>query len=90
MMQALLADRFKMKLRRDPKEFPVYGLVAAKSGIKLKESPPGVDADTSEGGPGAVNVTASGGRGGATVNFGKRVLVLDGEQQTQRQENDDG
>jgi uncharacterized protein (TIGR03435 family) len=71
MMQALLADRFKLKLHRDTKEFPVYGLVAAKGGLKLKESPPDVDADTSEGGKGAFNVTASGGRGGTTVNFGK-------------------
>ena len=59
MMQALLADRFKMKLHRDTK-VPVYGLVAAKGGLKLKESPPDVDADT-----------ANGRRGGTTVNFGK-------------------
>src|SRR5258708_26659317 len=35
MMQALLADRFKLKLHRDTKEVPVDGLVAAKGGLEL-------------------------------------------------------
>ena len=56
MIQSLLAERFKLVLHRDKKEFPVYALVVAKNGPKLKESPP----DSS---PGAnttvdVNVTA--------------------------------
>jgi uncharacterized protein (TIGR03435 family) len=35
MVQSLLADRFKMKLRRVPKETPVYALVVAKDGPKM-------------------------------------------------------
>ena len=35
MVQTLLADRFKMKLRREPKEIPVYALVVAKDGPKM-------------------------------------------------------
>ncbi len=38
MMQSLLADRFKLKLRRETKELPVYALVVAKNGPKLQES----------------------------------------------------
>jgi len=35
MLQSLLADRFRLALRREAKELPVYELVAAKSGIKI-------------------------------------------------------
>jgi uncharacterized protein (TIGR03435 family) len=38
MVQSLLADRFKLVLHRDSKELPVYALVVAKSGAKLRES----------------------------------------------------
>ena len=41
MVQALLADRFKLVVRREMKEQPVLALVAAKGGPKLKESPAG-------------------------------------------------
>jgi uncharacterized protein (TIGR03435 family) len=37
MMQALLADRFQLKTHRETKELPVYALVVAKNGPKLKE-----------------------------------------------------
>jgi bla regulator protein blaR1 len=36
MLQALLADRFKLKLRREKKEVPVYALTAAKTGTKIR------------------------------------------------------
>jgi uncharacterized protein (TIGR03435 family) len=36
MMQALLADRFKLTLHRDTKEHAIYALVAGKGGPKLK------------------------------------------------------
>ncbi|MBS1856837.1 MAG: TIGR03435 family protein [Acidobacteria bacterium] len=39
MLQALLAERFKLKVHKENKEQPVYGLVVAKGGPKLKESP---------------------------------------------------
>lgn len=38
MMQTLLADRFKLSLRRETKEMPVYALVVAKDGPKLHEA----------------------------------------------------
>jgi uncharacterized protein (TIGR03435 family) len=37
-LQALLADRFQLKVHRDTKELPVYALVVAKSGPKLQEA----------------------------------------------------
>jgi uncharacterized protein (TIGR03435 family) len=36
MMQKLLADRFQLKIRRETKELPVYSLLVAKGGSKLK------------------------------------------------------
>lgn len=38
MMQALLADRFKLAVHRETREQPVYDLVVAKGGSKLKSS----------------------------------------------------
>jgi bla regulator protein BlaR1 len=36
MLQALLEDRFKLKIRRETKEVPVYDLTVAKGGFKLQ------------------------------------------------------
>ncbi len=38
MLQSLLEDRFRLKLHRETKESPVYALVAAKGGPKIKLS----------------------------------------------------
>ena len=35
MLQSLLADRFKLTLRRETREFPVYDLVVAEGGLKV-------------------------------------------------------
>ena len=40
MLQALLAERFKLVVHRETKEVPVYTLVLAKSGSKLKAAAP--------------------------------------------------
>jgi uncharacterized protein (TIGR03435 family) len=40
MMQALLADRFQLKVHRETKEMPVYALVVPKNGPRFKESAP--------------------------------------------------
>jgi uncharacterized protein (TIGR03435 family) len=65
MLQNLLADRFQVKMHRDSKEFPVYGVVVGKGGLKMKESP--LDPETQAG----VNVTAEGGARGTTITFGR-------------------
>ena len=36
MLQSLLADRFKLKFRRETRDVPVYDLVVGKSGLKVK------------------------------------------------------
>jgi uncharacterized protein (TIGR03435 family) len=41
MLQALLADRFHLTIHRETREMPVYFLVVAKGGAKLRESAPG-------------------------------------------------
>jgi uncharacterized protein (TIGR03435 family) len=43
MMQALLADRFKLEFHREQKEFSVYILTVGKAGPKLKKSPDTAD-----------------------------------------------
>jgi len=39
-VQSLLAERFKLNLQHESKEFPIYALVVAKNGPKLQESKP--------------------------------------------------
>jgi uncharacterized protein (TIGR03435 family) len=46
MMQALLADRFKLTIHHEKREQPVYELVVGKSGAKLTPSDPADDAAT--------------------------------------------
>jgi uncharacterized protein (TIGR03435 family) len=41
MMQATLTDRFKLSLHRESKEMPVYALLVARDGLKIKETEPG-------------------------------------------------
>jgi len=57
-LQAVLADRFQLKVHRETKDLPVYALVLGKNGPKLKESAP--DAKPGAGynsGPGGVRMT---------------------------------
>ena len=61
MLQALLAERFKLTAHRETKEQPVYGLVVGKDGPKLKPSVPDVDAPPDL----ATKDAADDGRGGS-------------------------
>jgi bla regulator protein blaR1 len=47
MLQSLLADRFKLKVRSEAQVSPIYALVVAEAGSKLQEAKPG---DTNAGG----------------------------------------
>lgn len=65
MLQALLVDRFQMKMHREMRELPIYALKVASTGLKLTESGPGdVDADA------PINVAAGGDATGLAINFG--------------------
>jgi uncharacterized protein (TIGR03435 family) len=68
MLQALLAERFGLKVHHESKEFPVYALVVGKTGVKMKEAEAGQIAAKDE--KGAVNVTASGSAAGTNISFG--------------------
>jgi len=74
MLQALLADRFKLVVRRDSKEHTVYGLVVGKGGIKMKESeeikPAEGEAAPNPAVTGSSSVTINQTQGGAVVTDG--------------------
>ncbi len=59
MLQSLLADRFQLTLHRETKELPVYALVVAKNGPRLKQSAPDAKAgfDSSTGVAGFMTAT---------------------------------
>jgi uncharacterized protein (TIGR03435 family) len=66
MIQSLFADRFELKCHRETKDFPVYGLVVGKAGLKMPETP----IDTEELKKGSVDVNATAGAGGTSVSLG--------------------
>jgi uncharacterized protein (TIGR03435 family) len=73
MLQMLLAERFKLVIRRDSKEQTVYGLVVGKGGIKMKESEEIKPAEGEAPNPavtGSSSVTINQTQGGAVVSDG--------------------
>ena len=89
MMQALLADRFKLTLHHENKDHPTYALVVGKNGVKMKEAPPdadkpapaGDDAKNGDTGAPRPNIRTDG-RGGTTISGGPngttRITTGDG------------
>jgi uncharacterized protein (TIGR03435 family) len=65
MVQALLAERFKLVVRRETKELPVYAILVGKNGPKLEKSKlEEKDCAAAEGGENGVRChSSSGGRG---------------------------
>lgn len=74
MMQALLAERFQLKVHREMKEIPVYALVVIKGGPKFKESPPEAQSLLTLGSKGkrAVMTVTKGGMAQLANQFSKR------------------
>jgi uncharacterized protein (TIGR03435 family) len=70
-LQPLLADRFKLKVHTETKQLPVYELVLAKGGSKLKEATPGDTYANGFKGPDGV------GRGGM-MRMGRGQLTAQG------------
>jgi uncharacterized protein (TIGR03435 family) len=69
MLQVLLRDRFRMKMHRETRELPVYGLILGKGELKLKASPAAPTAVDESPGQ-SVNVAAGGNGAGTTVSYG--------------------
>jgi uncharacterized protein (TIGR03435 family) len=65
MLQALLAERFQLKVHHESKEFPVFALTITKGGLKLQESAAG-DLPPSPN----VNTTATGSAQGVMIDMG--------------------
>jgi len=70
MLQALLEDRFQIKMHHESKEFPVYGLVVAKGGLKMQESPTDSPAAPQNNGRQGLNSAAVPRPGGVAVDYG--------------------
>jgi uncharacterized protein (TIGR03435 family) len=73
MIQTLLADRFQMKMHRETREFPVYALGVAKSGLRMTALPPDPDSDGRENTP--INVAAGGDANGVSINLGRGTTL---------------
>ncbi len=69
MIKALLADRFQVKTHKDKKEFPIYALLVAKGGSKMKEAPPNSNTDQDDP-KGTRGVTTTSAGNGLNVNYG--------------------
>jgi uncharacterized protein (TIGR03435 family) len=84
MLRSLLEDRFKLEAHKDTQEHPVFALVVAKGGAKMKESPapkpldpdaplkPGEMRMDTANGPAIVKQGAD---GSATVNMGEKGII---------------
>jgi uncharacterized protein (TIGR03435 family) len=77
MLQALLVDRFHVKLHKDKKELPIFALVIAKGGLKMKGPPPDPDADPEKDEPtGLANVgTIAGVGNGASISYARGASI---------------
>src|SRR5579863_2234870 len=70
MFQALLADRFHVKVHKDKKEFPIYALLVAKGGLKMKETPPDPDDKDKDETNGTLNAAVTLSGNGISLNLG--------------------
>jgi uncharacterized protein (TIGR03435 family) len=69
MLQALLAERFALKVHRGSKDLPVYALVVRGGNMKIKESPREQPDEHGANLPEQVSLAGGGGRGGI-VDYG--------------------
>jgi uncharacterized protein (TIGR03435 family) len=77
MLQSLLEDRFQMKSHREMREFPVYALEVAKTGLKV--TPTTTDGDAFARRNGALNLTGGGTAAGVSLDLGEGSYFTLGE-----------
>ncbi|HYL38681.1 MAG TPA: TIGR03435 family protein [Bryobacteraceae bacterium] len=77
MLQALLAERFRLAMHRETKDHPVYALVVGKNGPKLKDAAPDTDAPAQDNAKSGV-VIGSGDRQARVSTDGKGFVVTGG------------
>jgi uncharacterized protein (TIGR03435 family) len=59
MLRTLLEDRFKLKVRREHREMPVYRIIVDRGGVKMKPAAePGLDSASTRGGPNGMQIEA--------------------------------
>jgi uncharacterized protein (TIGR03435 family) len=75
MLQALLEDRFKLKIHAESKELPVYAVTIGKSGVKMQKSDIDEKDCPAEGDMGVTCHSLTGGRGRGL--HGKAVALED-------------
>jgi uncharacterized protein (TIGR03435 family) len=80
MLQALLAERFKLTIHRDKKELPVYALIVGKNGPKLTLASEKPDAPLPDS-PGAMSIGTEKGKM-TMVQDGKGGMTMQGGSQT--------
>jgi uncharacterized protein (TIGR03435 family) len=68
MLQSLLVSRFGLKVHRGTKDYPVYGLLVAADGPKMKATPE--SDETFAACRSGVDVKVDGGRGGVKAEYG--------------------
>jgi uncharacterized protein (TIGR03435 family) len=73
-LQALLADRFSLKLHRESKDFPIFNLIVGKDGPKFQQSKPDARSETAI--PGMCTVLIN--RAGVTKRQGCSMATLAG------------
>jgi uncharacterized protein (TIGR03435 family) len=89
MLQSLLAERFKLRVRQETRELPIYQLAVAKGGVRLR--PPAADGCVARGSGGAApapppragqsviaacgTIIAMGGTAGMRMDGGKVVMA---------------
>ncbi|MCU1237906.1 MAG: hypothetical protein JWP63_5873 [Candidatus Solibacter sp.] len=76
MLQSLLTDRFALKLHRGSKDLPIYALIVASGGLKMKELP--VDPEDAAAAGAPIDVAVSGSAAGVNMNFGRGATLAFG------------
>jgi uncharacterized protein (TIGR03435 family) len=72
MLQALLDERFQLKVHKESREFPIYALTVGKGGLKVKGTPVDPNAPV----PAALEAGGAGSNAGIVINLGQGTFTL--------------